>query len=883
MKPIKRFYGLCFLLIFFVFASAENNLVRVELGSDGIAPLLDRDLKVVKELDNCALVIADNGEIHKIIDLNYQILQKDAQEGEYYLLYQFNNTVDLNRFGDVLTRDNNVYLVKIKPGVLEFLLKEPVELVRLSFKPIIKTESRISPNVRANPVIQEIVNRVNPDTILSFVRRLQNFRTRYSTHDSCFAAANWIRNKFIEYGCDSVYFQYHTSGYAPNVIGIKKGLLYPDIYAVIDGHFDATSNQAPNIAPGADDNASGTSATLEAARVMRDYQFEYSARYIAFSGEEQGLYGSTYYADNARQQGDSILGVLNGDMIGYVDAAPENCDVLTNSANVPFADFFVVCADTYTNLLTVKQTVSSIPSDIQPFYDNGYHGLCNIEDYWPTNPHYHRTSDTIGAGYNNNAFATEVIKAEIAALAELIKPFSATKPNVVLRRTTVVNDNNGNGQLDPGENAGIVTYVRNAGGVPATNTTGRLRTNDSYVTIFDSTTNYGTIPAGDSANNSADPFTIAVSPSCPIGHSIDFQLYIVCAESSWTRNFSLVVGRPMPTDTGYYYVYWSGCPYQQAPVYSWYAIDTTQTVHPGTSLNFGDDQTQTVNLPFTFKYYGVNYNQISICSNGWLALGSETNTGYNNTGIPNSSAPNKAVYALWDDLNPGYTGQPGDVYYYNDAINHRFVVEWFRVPHYGNQSTMETFEIILYDSTYYPTPTGDGEIIVQYYDAMRETDNTVGIENSTGNIGIQYYYDGTYHQWGIPITAQFALKYTTWPPTVGVEEGQITKSEIQNPNLVLYPNPFKEKMIIRYMIQDAGYKIGENGVVSSQYPVVSIKIFDITGRVVRDFSRLTVNGARSTIVWDGKDGSGRRLPSGVYFVRLDTGEFTKTEKAILLK
>ena len=722
-------------------------------------------------------------------------------------------------------------------------------------------------------MIQEIVNRVNPDTVLSFVRRLQNFRSRYSTHDSCFAAANWIRNKFIEYGCDSVYFQYHTSGYAPNVIGIKRGVLYPNIYAIIDGHFDATSNQAPNIAPGADDNASGTAAALEASRVMKDYQFEYSARFIAFSGEEQGLYGSTYYANNARQQGDSILGVLNGDMIGYVDAAPENCDVLTNSANVPFADFFVACADTYTNLLTVKQTLSSIPSDIQPFYDNGYHGLCNIEDYWPTNPHYHRTSDTIGAGYNNNAFATEVIKAEIAALAELIKPFSNTKPNVVLRRTSVVNDNNGNGQLDPGESAGIVTYVRNAGGVPATNTTGRLRTNDSYVTIFDSTTNYGTIPAGDSANNSADPFTISVSPSCPIGHSIDFQLYIVCAESSWTRNFSLTVGRPMPSDTGYYYVYWSGGPYQQAPVYSWYAIDTTQTAHPGTSLNFGDDQTQTVNLPFTFKYYGVNYTQVSICSNGWLALGSETSTNWTNTGIPNTSAPNKAVYGLWDDLNPGYTGQPGDVYYYNDATNHRFVVEWFRVPHYGNQSTMETFEIILYDPAYYPTPTGDGEIIAQYSNAMQETDNTIGIENGAGNVGIQYYYDGTYHQWGVPITAQFALKYTTWPPTVGINEGEISKSEVQNPNLVIYPNPFRNRTIIRYTIQDTGYKIQD----------ISLKIYDISGRLVKSFSLTTDYCALGTISWDGTDDSGRRLSSGVYFVHLEADGYKEVEKVILLK
>ncbi|MCX7994585.1 MAG: S8 family peptidase [candidate division WOR-3 bacterium] len=121
---------------------------------------------------------------------------------------------------------------------------------------------------------------------------------------------------------------------------------------------------------------------------------------------------------------------------------------------------------------------------------------------------------------------------------------TSNRPNVVLNRTVVVNDNNGNGKLDPGENAGIVCYIRNTGGAQATNTTARLRTSDIYITLIDSTTSYGTIPSGDSANNNSDPFTLSVSPNCPDGRTIDFQLYIVCAESSWTRNFSLIVGTP---------------------------------------------------------------------------------------------------------------------------------------------------------------------------------------------------------------------------------------------------------------------------------------------------------------------------------------------------
>jgi len=145
-----------------------------------------------------------------------------------------------------------------------------------------------------------------------------------------------------------------------------------------------------------------------------------------------------------------------------------------------------------------------------------------------------------GGTYPNNNYGWGRLNAYAALQALPI----GNAPNIVIQRTAVVNDNNGNGKLDPGENAGIVTYLRNIGNVAATNTQGTLRTTDTYITINDSTTNYGTIAAGDSANNAGDPFTVVVSSSCPQGHIVNFDLYIVCAETSCVRNFSLTVGTP---------------------------------------------------------------------------------------------------------------------------------------------------------------------------------------------------------------------------------------------------------------------------------------------------------------------------------------------------
>ena len=116
-----------------------------------------------------------------------------------------------------------------------------------------------------------------------------------------------------------------------------------------------------------------------------------------------------------------------------------------------------------------------------------------------------------------------------------------TVPNIILVGIEVVGGNN-NGMLDPGESAGIVCTIANTGSDSATNSTGTLRTTDTYITITDSTTDYGTLQPGDTVDNSSDPFEVTVSSSCPVGYDVDFDLYIVCAESSWTKNFTLTVG-----------------------------------------------------------------------------------------------------------------------------------------------------------------------------------------------------------------------------------------------------------------------------------------------------------------------------------------------------
>jgi len=161
-----------------------------------------------------------------------------------------------------------------------------------------------------------------------------------------------------------------------------------------------------------------------------------------------------------------------------------------------------------------------------------------------------------------------------------------------------------------------------------------------------------------------------------------------------------------------------------------YAVETTGfswiDAQSGTSILLSDDDYAQVALPTPFTFYGVPYGEIYVGSNGFVSFGSGY-TNYSNQPIPSTSAPNGAIYGLWDDLNPSaggvvYTLQTGDI----------FVVEYFQVPHYGSSST-ETFEIILNFATQ--------EIVVQYQQVGDASSATVGVENQAGDEATQYAYN----------------------------------------------------------------------------------------------------------------------------------------------
>jgi hypothetical protein len=246
----------------------------------------------------------------------------------------------------------------------------------------------------------EIVDQVSDSTLTEYVERLEAFRTRYSFSDSIYAASQYILDKFLEFGYTEVYFDsLDVFGTVQrNVVAVKSGVLDPDRVVLIGAHYDSAvlpgvGCDPDTLAPGADDNASGVSVTLEAARVLSAVDTDATVIFVAFAAEEQGLWGSGHFAENAYAQGMDINVVLVMDEVGYLADFYWDVELNATHAENPYTLIVAEMAITYTDLIP-DITFPVIPlSDHYPFHQLGYEFV--LAHNGDENPHIHRCTDTI--------------------------------------------------------------------------------------------------------------------------------------------------------------------------------------------------------------------------------------------------------------------------------------------------------------------------------------------------------------------------------------------------------------------------------------------------------------------------------------------------------
>lgn len=174
--------------------------------------------------------------------------------------------------------------------------------------------------------ITALATKVDKARLRAVVEHLSSFHTRNTNSPSCTEAAAWIATQFRQIPGISV----ETMSYE-----IKKGRRVPedkqatqviarlpgsdDRIVMVSGHLDSINMQADPLtgrAPGANDDASGVSLALELARLTSGHHWRHTLVFVAFSGEEQGLLGSSALADRAKQEGWKIDALLSNDMVG---------------------------------------------------------------------------------------------------------------------------------------------------------------------------------------------------------------------------------------------------------------------------------------------------------------------------------------------------------------------------------------------------------------------------------------------------------------------------------------------------------------------------------------------------------------------------------------
>jgi len=277
-----------------------------------------------------------------------------------------------------------------------------------------------------NPQIVQLLSKINRDTMALYIRQLSGdtsciiggspytIVSRHKNQPGNDKAGQYIYEKFQSYGLQVQYETFSSTG--KNVIATKPGLYDSQAYFIVCAHYD--NMPSGPIAPGADDNASGTATVLELARVFSQYNFNYTIKFICFDEEEQGLIGSNYYATQARNRNDSIIGVINLDMTGYDANNDGRMDVHSkNVANTPqIANEWVNNVYQY-GISLIPRIVPSQPySDHHSFHQRNYGAILVIESDLEFNPYYHTVNDRFQ--YINMNFAHKIAQVTAATAAE---------------------------------------------------------------------------------------------------------------------------------------------------------------------------------------------------------------------------------------------------------------------------------------------------------------------------------------------------------------------------------------------------------------------------------------------------------------------------------
>jgi len=261
-----------------------------------------------------------------------------------------------------------------------------------------------------------MINSVNESRLLYFFQNLLSFGVRYTGTSNCTQAGNWIYSEFEKMGLEVEFHEWNVKKFkSRNVIATLPGKDYSsNAIIILCAHYDTVKNS-----PGANDDGSGVVAVLTIAEILSKYTFNHTIKFITFSGEEVGTYGSFTYARDSYKNGDNIFAVLNLDIIGYAETV-DGGKILRFFHEEPstwIAEFAKTISEKYNSI--IDMTVENLPNypgaDNQAFVDYGYDGvwIAQHDPNWVG----HSENDTLE--HINMTYQIKATKLMLAILTEL--------------------------------------------------------------------------------------------------------------------------------------------------------------------------------------------------------------------------------------------------------------------------------------------------------------------------------------------------------------------------------------------------------------------------------------------------------------------------------
>jgi len=248
-------------------------------------------------------------------------------------------------------------------------------------------------------LVQPYVDALDADSLLWTIQALQDFGTRYAYAENRREVAEWIRGRFLAmgFGEEEVYLDEFTLNgtIQYNVIAEIRGFAEPEQVIVIGGHHDSITPSGMTDAPGADDNASGTSAALEIARVMKagGYVPDKTIRFGTWAAEELGLYGSAHYAERMKSEGETLSAYYNNDMISNNHLGRGMTWVEAFTGGEELMEFNILAIEQFTDIKVGGILWNQRASDHYSFYRNGFPAVGSAE--YDFSPYYHSTEDLV--------------------------------------------------------------------------------------------------------------------------------------------------------------------------------------------------------------------------------------------------------------------------------------------------------------------------------------------------------------------------------------------------------------------------------------------------------------------------------------------------------